>query len=107
MLLLEKVRLFTKFFRIDNEETRAAGETGLGLSITKGIVEAHGGSIGLYSQLGQGTRFSVTIPTGMPTQPDVVPVHVAARSLTAMKSHFKMPATQRAEKPGAQVANLA
>ena len=55
-------RLFTKFFRVDNEATRRVGGTGLGLAITKEIVEAHGGTISLWSELGVGTRMTVTIP---------------------------------------------
>jgi signal transduction histidine kinase len=61
----DQARLFTKFFRVDNEATRSVGGTGLGLSITKGIIETHGGVIAVQSKLGQGTRFSFTIPTGM------------------------------------------
>ena len=77
----DQARLFTKFFRIDNEATRSVGGTGLGLSITKGIVEAHGGSISVSSRIGQGTRFSMTIPTGMAPQP------VAAPALNASRAH--------------------
>lgn len=62
----DQTRLFTKFFRVDNEATRSVSGTGLGLSITKGIIEAHGGNIGVQSKLGQGSRFSLTIPLGAP-----------------------------------------
>jgi len=62
----DQARLFTKFFRVDNEATRSVGGTGLGLSITKGIIKTHGGTISLQSEIGQGTRFSFTIPTAMP-----------------------------------------
>ncbi len=55
-------RLFTKFFRVDNEATRRVGGTGLGLAITKEIVEAHGGTISLWSELGVGTRMTINIP---------------------------------------------
>ena len=58
----DQARLFTKFFRVDNEETRSVSGTGLGLSITKGIIEAHGGFIGVQSVYGEGSRFSLTIP---------------------------------------------
>jgi signal transduction histidine kinase len=60
----DQARLFTKFFRVDNEATRSVGGTGLGLSITKGIVETHGGVVAVQSTVGQGTRFSFTVPTG-------------------------------------------
>ena len=82
----DQARLFTKFFRVDNEATRSAGGTGLGLSITKGIVEAHGGSIGVSSRIGRGTRFSITIPTGMAEQPDVTSAVTASRTQSSADS---------------------
>ncbi|MCH8115676.1 MAG: HAMP domain-containing histidine kinase [Chloroflexi bacterium] len=67
----DQARLFTKFFRGDNEATKAVSGTGLGLSITREIVEAHGGTVGVRSRIGHGARFSVTIPSGMPPVPSV------------------------------------
>jgi PAS domain S-box-containing protein len=58
----DQQRLFTRFFR-----TKAAAKiqgTGLGLSITKAIIDAHHGSISVESQVGRGTSFVVTVPTG-------------------------------------------
>ena len=55
-------RLFTPFFRADNEETRSVAGTGLGLVITKSIVEMHGGAITLASTPGKGSCFEVRIP---------------------------------------------
>ena len=76
----DQARLFTKFFRVDNEATRSVGGTGLGLSITKGIIETHGGVIAVQSKLGQGTRFSFTIPTGMVASgPEGVPESLEAQ----------------------------
>jgi signal transduction histidine kinase len=57
----DQQRLFTRFFR-----TKAAARiqgTGLGLSITKAILDAHHGSISVESEVGQGTRFTFTVPT--------------------------------------------
>ncbi|MCH8229379.1 MAG: HAMP domain-containing histidine kinase [Chloroflexi bacterium] len=68
----DQERLFTKFFRAENKATRSEEGTGLGLSITKGIVESHGGTISVESQTGKGTKFSVTIPTGMPAGSNIV-----------------------------------
>ncbi|MDW8170862.1 MAG: hybrid sensor histidine kinase/response regulator [Anaerolineae bacterium] len=55
-------RLFEPFYRVNTIEHRAVEGTGLGLSIVKSIVEAHGGSIEVESQLGQGSTFRVFLP---------------------------------------------
>jgi signal transduction histidine kinase len=55
--------IFHKFFRVPG---RAGGGAGLGLSIAKEIVEAHGGEIGVQSQPGQGSTFFFTLPTSSP-----------------------------------------
>ncbi len=54
--------LFTKFYRIDTKMTRKHGGTGLGLSICKGIIDNLGGSIGVESKLGGGSKFYFIIP---------------------------------------------
>ncbi len=54
--------VFERFYRGEKSRSRASGGAGLGLAIAKGIVEAHGGSIGIASQLGAGTRVWFTIP---------------------------------------------
>lgn len=56
-------RVFDKFYRVDS--TNAAKEgLGLGMSIVKGIVEAHGGTIWVESELGKGTLVKFTLPMG-------------------------------------------
>ena len=54
--------MFERFRQIDGSLTRQAGGTGLGMPITKQLVELHGGSIWLESQMGEGTTFWFTIP---------------------------------------------
>lgn len=55
--------IFDRFFRVDQARTtNQEGSTGLGLSIAKVIVEAHGGNISVQSALGKGTTFVVKIP---------------------------------------------
>jgi signal transduction histidine kinase len=58
----DQTQLFTKFFRSDNSSTRRESGTGLGLFITKHIVEATGGDIWVHSREGKGSTFSFTVP---------------------------------------------
>ena len=57
----EQPLIFEKFYRGRNQQYAAHG-TGMGLAIAKVIVEAHGGAIGVVSQLGSGSVFSFTLP---------------------------------------------
>jgi signal transduction histidine kinase len=55
-------RVFERFTQIDSSSTRNQGGTGLGLAITRDLIELHGGTIKVQSQLGKGTSFTFTIP---------------------------------------------
>jgi two-component system phosphate regulon sensor histidine kinase PhoR len=58
----ELTEIFTKFFRAQTALTDAIPGVGLGLAITKSIVDGHGGEIHVTSELGEGTTFEVRLP---------------------------------------------
>ncbi len=57
-------RVFDRFYRADPSRSRSTGGTGLGLTIARRLVEAHGGSIESESVVGQGSRFTIRLPDG-------------------------------------------
>ena len=55
--------LFTRFYRVDKSRARAGGGSGIGLTITRHLVEAHGGQIWVESAgIGQGSQFMFLLP---------------------------------------------
>jgi signal transduction histidine kinase len=55
-------KVFDRFHRIDNRDTRKVGGTGIGLYLVKHLVEAHGGKIWVESEVGKGSKFILTLP---------------------------------------------
>lgn len=60
--------IFTRFWRSDRSRSRATGGTGIGLSIVRELVRAHDGRIDVESKLGEGTTFTVILPTIEPAK---------------------------------------
>lgn len=54
--------IFERFYRVDKSRTRATGGSGLGLTIARSLVEAHGGKIEARSEPGKGSCFAFTLP---------------------------------------------
>jgi two-component system sensor histidine kinase MtrB len=82
----EVERVFDRFWRADPSRRRTIGGTGLGLSIALGDARLHGGQLGVWSELGRGTNFVLTLPRkeGRLTGPSPVPLDPGDDSIAAM-----------------------
>jgi heavy metal sensor kinase len=79
----DQPHIFDRFFRVDKARSREAGGSGLGLSISRWIIEAHGGEISVQSEPGKGSTFTVTLP-----------VAPQGEELTGAKSKAEVPLLQ-------------
>jgi two-component system, OmpR family, sensor histidine kinase SenX3 len=84
----DRERIFERFYRVDPARSRATGGTGLGLAIVKHVTAAHGGSVAVWSQEGNGSTFTLRLPLrarrGLPAskdQPTARTDHAHARSV--------------------------
>ena len=66
-------RVFDRFYRVDPGRSRDLGGAGLGLSIVRAVVSAHGGSVSLTGEVGKGTRVSLLLPNFRSTSEQTVP----------------------------------
>ncbi len=64
----DRKRVFDRFYRVDNLLTRQTEGSGLGLSISRRIIEAHGGKLTVRSELGKGSTFTIHLPAAKEAQ---------------------------------------
>lgn len=64
-------RVFERFYRVDYARSRETGGTGLGLSIVKHVMNAHGGTVNVWSKIGQGSTFTMRMPKFIEPETDM------------------------------------
>jgi signal transduction histidine kinase len=84
-------KVFERFYRADPSRTRAAGGSGLGLSIVAALVAAHGGRVGVQSALGSGSRFLVELPLMDPREPEHADEVLAAGPAAGSQAGHRFP----------------
>ncbi|HEY6686963.1 MAG TPA: ATP-binding protein, partial [Propionibacteriaceae bacterium] len=70
--------IFERFYRVDYARSRANGGTGLGLAIVKHIAAIHGGEAAVWSQVGQGSTFTIRIPAHLHETASTIPESAAS-----------------------------
>jgi signal transduction histidine kinase len=73
---VEQGHIFERFYQVDGSARRKYGGMGLGLALVKEIVEAHGGTVGVESKMGEGSTFTVSLPAlvdPVPSEPYLSP----------------------------------
>ena len=91
----ELPHLFERFHRIKNSQGRSFEGSGIGLSLVQELVKLHGGAIDVTSTFGQGSCFTVTIPTGTAHLP---PERIGARRTLASTALGSMPYVEEAQR---------
>ncbi len=82
-------RIFDRFYQSEYQKSSSYSGTGIGLALTKGIVELHGGTISVYSKPGEGTSFRVCLKSGNS--------HFSEEELKAAETVASVPETKQVE----------
>ena len=93
-------KIYERFYRVDKSRSREVGGTGLGLSITKSIILQHHGAIDVQSILGEGTKFTVTIPLTYVAHPVELRRQSDRRRLNRNRKESSSTAVHRADGNG-------
>ncbi|MBT9544607.1 MAG: response regulator [Candidatus Sericytochromatia bacterium] len=73
-----QAKIFEKFGQAELRQENRRYSTGLGLTFCRMVVEAHGGKIGVSSQMGQGSRFEFVLPVSLPETASDLPINISA-----------------------------
>lgn len=74
----DRLRVFERFYRVDQSRASSTGGTGLGLAIVKHVANNHGGSVSVWSEEGLGSTFTLRIPLAAGTAPAAEPARADA-----------------------------
>jgi len=89
--------LFQKFYRVDNSDTREIGGTGLGLYISRRLIESNNGHIGVTSTYGKGSTFYIQLPRISHEQANAIMNAASATPTLTVKTTASAPAANAAE----------
>lgn len=87
----DQERVFERFYRVDPARSRRTGGTGLGLAIVKHVAAGHGGEVSVWSELGQGSTFTLLLPV-----PADTPRHPNDRSGDQSSPHLSQSVSGKA-----------